>query len=334
MLKLVKVDNAVRVGAGKNFAQRADLADLLAEFIEAHKAGSPTDATVYWIHWKPKELAQRFAERYGVVISNGLVKRQLQQMGYKYRKQYKNLPTGQCAQRQQQFQIIFTLVAIMSTQSPIISMDCKKKERLGKLHRAGECYAQQPIQVYDHDYHYLSEGSVIPHGIYDLQRNEAYLSVGTNHETADFIADNLCWWWEGFGIHQYPDATTILVLCDAGGANSYRHHAFKKQMLLLAGKIGVDFIICHYPPYSSKHNPIEHRVFPHLHRAMEGVVITNYELVVELAQKTTTTTGLKVVVRINNHYYPIGIKTTAQEVDFQRIQSHPVVPHLSYRICA
>ena len=329
-----KEDSGVAAGAEKNFAQQADVASLLASFIEKHKAGSPVDASVYWIHLKPREIAQRFVEQHGIVISNGVVKRALQQMGYKYRKQYKNLSTGKCAERQAQFQVIFTLIAIMSTGSPIISIDCKKKERLGKLHRAGRCYTQGPVQVYDHDYHYLSEGAVIPHGIYDLQRNEAYLSIGTSHETAGFIADNLCWWWESFGRHQYPDTKTILVLCDAGGANSYRHHAFKKQMLALAQRIGIDFIICHYPPYASKHNPIEHRVFPHLHRAMEGVVLTDYELVLELARKTTTTTGLKVMVRINDQYYPTGVKTTAQEIDFQRIQPHPALPHLSYRICA
>lgn len=334
MIKLVRNDSDARAGGEKNFVYHTEVAQLLMDFIDSHKAGSPTDERVYWIHLTPKEIAVSFAERYGIVISNGLVKRQLQLMGYRYRKQYKNLPTGQCAHRQKQFQLIFTLVAIMGSQSPIISMDCKKKERLGPLHRAGRCYAQAPVEVYDHDYHYLSEGCVVPHGIYDLQRNEAYLSIGTNHETADFITDNLYWWWQNFGIHQYPDARTILVLCDAGGANSYRHYAFKKQMLLLADKIGVDFIICHYPPYSSKHNPIEHRVFPHLHRAMQGVVLTDYELVLKLARKTTTTTGLKLIARINHMYYPTGIKTTAQQVDFRRIQSHPVVPHLSYRICA
>lgn len=304
------------------------------DFIDRHKAGSPTDGRVYWIHWKPREIAVGFAKQHGIVISNGLVKRQLRQMGYKYRKQYKNLATGQCAERQKQFEIIFTLVAVMNTQSPIISIDCKKKERLGKLHRTGRCYTQGRLEVYDHDYHYLSEGSVVPHGIYDLQRNEAYLSIGTNHETASFIADNLLWWWESFGIHHYPDAQTILILCDAGGANSYRHHAFKKQMLLLAERIGVDFVICHYPPYASKHNPIEHRVFPHVHRAMQGALFTDYKFVQQLMQKTTTKTGLKVKVRINDQYYPTGGKTTAHEVDTRRIQPHPVVPRLSYRICA
>ena len=175
---------------------------------------------------------------------------------------------------------------------------------------------------------------MIPHGIYDLQRQQAYISVGESHETAEFIVDNLHWWWQCYGIHHYPDASTILILSDAGGANSYRHHAFKKQMLLLAGELGIDFVICHYPPYCSKWNPIEHQVFPHLHRAMQGVVLTDYALVQELIQKTSTTTGLTVIVRRNEKYYPTGRKTSQQELDYKRIQFHPQSPKLAYRITA
>ena len=266
----------------KNFVQHPEVVVLLNDFIERHKAGSPTDASVYWIHWKPKEIAERSFEEHAQKISHGLVKRHLRELGYGYRKLSKKLPIGCYQQRDEQFKIIFTLVAMMSPRTPIVSIDCKKKERLGKLYRAGRCYTQQPIEVYDHDYEYLGQGKVIPHGIYDLQRHEAYISIGNSHETAEFITDNLRWWWDHFGIHHYPDARTILILCDAGGANSYRHHAFKKQMLLLASQIGIDCIVCHYPPYASKWNPIEHQVFPHLHRTLQGVVLTDYHLVQEL----------------------------------------------------
>lgn len=318
----------------KNFVQHPDIEQLLRDFIECHKAGSPTDASVYWIHWKPQEIAERFFEEYGQKITHGLVKRQLRSLGYRYRKMSKNLPTGYYEQRDQQFKIIFTLVAMMSLNTPILSIDCKKKERLGKLHREGKCYTQEPLSVYDHDYQHLGEGKVVPHGIYDLQQHEAYISIGNSHETAEFIADNLRWWWEHYGIHHYPDARTILILCDAGGANSYRHYAFKKHMLLLARQIGVDFVISHYPPYSSKWNPIEHQVFPHLHRSMQGVVLTDYALVQEIMQKTSTTTGLKVKVRINGKQYHTGIKTKKEEIDFQRIQFHQQLPELSYRLIA
>ncbi|MFT7227301.1 MAG: putative GNAT superfamily acetyltransferase, partial [Neolewinella sp.] len=119
-------------------------------------------------------------------------------------------------------------------------------------------------------------------------------SIGSSHETADFISDNLLWWWDHYGIHHYPDATSVLILCDSGGGNSYRYHAFKKQLLELAHKTGLDFIVCHYPPYASKWNPIEHRVFCHVHKAMQGIVLSDYELVKKLIAKTKTKEGLKV----------------------------------------
>jgi len=103
-------------------------------------------------------------------------------------------------------------------------------------------------------YEHLATGKVIPRGIYDLQRKEGYISIGNSHETAEFIADNLLWWWDNFGIHNYPDTSSILILCDAGGANSYRHYCFKKQMLDFAAQIGKHIIICHHPPYASKWN--------------------------------------------------------------------------------
>lgn len=255
-------------------------------------------------------------------------------MGFKYRKLSKNLAIGEYPERNRQFKIIFHLVSIMSLDSPIISIDCKKKERLGNLCRDGKSYATGAVEVFDHDYHHLSQGAVIPHGIYDLQKNEGYISIGSSHETASFVADNLLWWWENHGIHNYPDARNILILCDAGGANSYRHHAFKKAMLILAEKIGIDIIVCHYPPYASKWNPIEHRLFAHVHQAMKGVVFTDYNIVKELVKKTKTNTGLKVFVRLNIRHYPIGIKTHKSEVDFSRIQFNDEIPKLSYRITA
>ena len=239
-------------------------------------------------------------------------------MGFKYRKLSKTLATGFCADRDAQFKIIFNLVAVVSLDTPILSIDCKKKERLGNLYRAGKCYSTAPIPVFDHDYYYLSKGKVIPHGIYDLQRNEGYISIGGSSETAEFIADNLLWWWDNYGIHNYPDAKSILIFCDAGGGNSYRHYAFKKHILLLAKKIGIDIIICHYPPYSSKWNPIEHRLFCHVSKAIQGVVFSDYNIVKELISNTQTDTGLKVYTRLNLKVYKIGIKTTKEEVDFNR----------------
>lgn len=306
----------------------------MTNLINEYKAGSPTDPKVFWIHLQPKEIAALFFEQTGYKVSNGFIKRLLKDLGFKYRKLSKNLATGHSPYREQQFQVIFDLVLAVSLKTPIISIDCKKKERLGNLYRAGKCYSTKPINVFDHDYHYLSEGKVIPHGIYDMLRNEGYISIGNSSETAEFIKDNLIWWWDNFGIHHYPDAKCILIFCDSGGGNSYRHHAFKKQMIEFTELIGLDVIICHYPPYASKWNPIEHRLFCHVHQAMKGVVLSDYNLVKQLISKTKTNTGLKVLVRLNLKEYPTGTKTTKDMVDYSRIQFNQKVPHLSYRIAA
>ncbi len=321
-------------GRKKKELSHPELIEGLSALIDRHKAGSPTNPDIYWIHFRPVEIAEMFFIETHQKVSNGLVKRVLREKGFKYRKLSKNLATGQYAERDAQFRIIFNLVAIMSLDSPVISIDSKKKEQLGNLYRDGKLYSTAPVPVFDHDYRHLAEGVVIPHGIFDMLYNEGYISIGNSHETAPFIADNLIWWWDNFGIHRYPNARNILILCDAGGGNSYRHHAFKKAMLELAKEIGINIIICHYPPYSSKWNPIEHRLFSHVQRAMQGVVFTDYDIVKELIAKTKTTTGLKVFVRLNLKDYPIGIKTDKSQVDFSRIQFNDKIPNLSYRIIA
>lgn len=302
--------------------------------IDQHKAGSPTNPNLYWIHLKPREIATLYYEQYGVVLSNGSIKRELLALGYKYRKIRKTLATGSYENRNAQFRIIFHLVAIMSLQSPVLSIDCKKKERLGALYRDGKSYSQEAQEAYDHDYSHLGEGKVLPHGIFDMQKNIGFISIGNSSETAAFIVDNLRWWWDNYGIHDYPDARTILILCDAGGGNSYRHHAFKKELQAFAKEIGIDIIVSHYPPYASKWNPIEHSLFCHVHQAMSGQMFHDYEFVKTLIEKTSTKQGLKVIVRIHLQEYPTGIKTDESEVDTTRLQRHPDIPELNYRIAA
>jgi hypothetical protein len=180
----------------------------------------------------------------------------------------------------------------------------------------------------------LGKGKIIPHGIYDLQHNQGFITIGNSSETAGFIVDNLRWWWSQFGVFQYPDAKQLLILCDAGGGNSYRHHAFKKELQLFAREIGRDLLICHYPPYASKWNPIEHRLFCHVHNAMSGQMFQDYETVQTLIQNTSTDTGLTVQTRIHLQKYEIGLKTPASDVDSNRIQFEKAFSKLSYKICA
>jgi hypothetical protein len=287
---------------------------------------------VFWVHLKPREIATQFYEQYHEKVSHGTVKRLLKELGYFFRKMSKTLATGIYAQRDEQFKIIMTIIFAMSLESPIISMDCKKKERLGNLYRDGKCFSTGEINVFDHDYDNLSEGKVIPHGIYDLQLNKGYISIGSSSETAEFITDNLRWWWTEYGIHSYPDAQNILILCDAGGGNSYRHHVFKMKLLELTKELGVAIVIAHYPPYSSKYNPIEHRLFCHVHSAIKGIVFSSYTIVKELIEKTATTKGLSVIVRLNLTHYEKGITIDKSQIETQRIFYNKIIPQLSYRI--
>jgi len=320
------------VGGEKKTVSHPEIKKLLLALIESHKAGSPPDSTIYWICLRPCAIAGLFEKEHQIKISNQLVKRTLRELGYGYRKQSKQLATGSYANRNEQFNIICSLVLIMSLRSPVLSIDCKKKERLGNLYRVGKCFCTKAVKVYDHDYEHLSEGKVIPHGIYDMQANKGYISIGGSSETADFVLDNLLWWWREHGINQYPDAENILLLCDAGGANSYRHNIFKHRLMKFAKETGLSVIICHYPPYCSKWNPIEHRLFSHVHKAMEGAVFSDYQTVQKLIEQTSTKSGLTVVVRLNLKDYPKGVKINKTEVDEKRIAFHPVIPELNYRI--
>ena len=192
--------------------------------------------------------------------------------------------------------------------NPVVSVDTKKKELIGNLYREGKIYTTETIEVLDHDFPTLAEGVAVPHAIYDLARNEAYVSIGTSRDTSEFACDSIRYWWHSFGKIHYPKARSLLMLMDGGGSNSSRHYLFKHDLQAVADEIGIEIRIAHFPPYTSKWNPIEHRVFPHITRALQGVVLNTHQLVKHLIEKTTTTTGLKVFACILNKLYETGRK--------------------------
>ena len=150
--------------------------------------------------------------------------------------------------RDQQFENIVCLKAEYTAASnPIISMDTKKKEYLGNFYRDGHLYTQQELRTYDHDFNSFAEGIIIPHGIYDLQRNTGYLNLGTSKDTSEFACDSLRHWWYNQGQYDYPHATSILLLCDAGGSNHCRHYLFKAELQKLVDEIGIEIRVAHYP---------------------------------------------------------------------------------------
>ena len=304
--------------------------------MEQETAGSPTDESVKWTHLRPCDIALHLQQTAQIKVSRGVIKRILWAHGYRKRKPAKSIATGQSPDRSEQFKIIILLSALFRQmpENPLISIDTKKKEVLGALTRneAVLTKGEKAVPVFDHDYPYLGVGKAIPHGIYDVKENKGYLSVGNSHETAEFVVDNLEWWWESYGKYLYPKATYILILCDSGGANGHRHHLFKKLLQKLARKIGKKLVVCHYPPYCSKYNPIERKLFAQVHRSIKETILTDVKQVKNLMEKTATKTGLSVQVRINGKEYPLKQPSLAEEVDEKRILRHPSLPKLSYTI--
>lgn len=179
---------------------------------------------------------------------------------------------------------------------------------IGLFYRQGRLYTQEEVQVFDHDWPSLAEGVAIPHGLYDLGLNIGYVQIGTSHDTGEFACDSIRYWWEQYGSVQYQMATSILLLCDGGGSNSSRHYLFKQDLQALVNDLGIEIRIAHYPPYTSKYNPIEHRLFPHLTRVCEGVIFNTVEIIQDLMATAQTKTGLKVFTTILNKVYPTGRK--------------------------
>lgn len=300
--------------------------------IAPHTAASPTDPTIKWTYLKVSAITDEYNSTYEDRVSSPTIKRALHSLGYAKRRPSKDLAIGKSPLRKEQFRLIIFFTGLFSQMehNPVLSMDTKKKELLGNFKRAGMVYCKKAPRTFTQDYHHLGKGKIVPHGLYNIRRNEGYVSIGTNYETAEFLIDNLVWWWETFGLHQYPDANHLMLLCDAGGANSYRHHAFKKQLLYLAKYTNLRIVVIHYPPYCSKYNPIEHRLFSQMHRQAEGAILLNYQQVKTIFEGTKTKTGLKVFVRINRKLYLTNQKTTKDEVDTNRILHLPQLPQLNY----
>jgi Rhodopirellula transposase DDE domain len=203
---------------------------------------------------------------------------------------------------------------------------------IGNLYRPGTLYTRETVATLDHDFPSLAEGVVIPHGLYDLQHNQGYVTLGTSHDTSAFACDSLRQWWQTHGRALYPSADSLLLLCDGGGSNSARTYLFKADLEQIAQETGLEIRVAHYPPYTSKYNPIEHRLFPHLTRACQGVIFTSIDVVKDLMAKATTKTGLEVSVSILNKVYATGRKVAAHVKEQMRVVFDDTLPQWHYRV--
>lgn len=186
--------------------------------------------------------------------------------------------------------------------------------------------------MFDHDWASLAEGVAIPHGLYDLSDNIGYIQIGTSHDTSEFACDSIRYWWKTYGKTRYPLADSMLLLCDGGGSNSSRYYIFKQDLQALVNELGIEIRVAHYPPYTSKYNPIEHRLFPHVSRTCQGVIFDSVQTVKELMQKATTRTGLKVFTTILGKSYQTGRKVAQDFKSNMKIVFDEFLPQWNYTV--
>lgn len=320
-------------GGGRKAAMepRAQLENNFLRILAEFTAGDPMREGVLWTNLSRREISRRLAEL-GTPASRHTVRKLMKKHGLGQRKVRKKKSMGAHPDRNAQFQNIATLKADYQAEGdPVISVDTKKKELIGNFAREGHTHTQAPVDALDHDFPSAGEGKLIPHGIYDLARNEGYLHLNTSHDTSEFCCDSIARWWEQHGRQHYPEARRLLLLCDGGGSNAANRHVFKEALQTLAERLGLEIRVAHYPPYCSKHNPIEHRLFPHITRACQGVVFHSVAIAKQFMEKAKTSKGLKVTVDILTGFYATGRKCAADFLDKMRIVFDEHLPRWNYR---
>jgi len=326
----IRQEGGGRKSAGKLY-QNID--EIFLKVISEYIAGDPMNADIRWVKLSRSEISEKMASL-GVKVSRKIVKSLLKKHKFVKRKMQRKKSAGKSVDREQQFKnIISEKEKFMNSNNPIISVDTKKKEHVGgNLHRDGSVYCTKAIEVSDHDYAHLADLKIAPHGIYDIKKNKAHINIGVSSETAEFICDSLKKWWVTSGKNDYPKANEILMFCDSGGANSYRHHIFKSEIQKLVNEINIPLKVVHYPPYASKWNPIEHRVFPHVTRALEGVPLNTVHEAKSRIESAKTKTGLTVTADIIQKTYEKGKKVAKHFMENLKIKFGDSVPKLNYTV--
>jgi transposase len=307
-----------RPGGGRKRAAELDpgLRDALDRLVEPTTRGDPMSP----LRWTSRSLRNLAAElqHLGHAVSHRVVGELLHDMGYSLQANRKTLEGTHHPDRDAQFAHLNAAVQLqLSLGEPVISVDTKKKELVGPFRNAGRELRPKgdPERVLMHDFVIPELGRASPYGVYDLGANEAWVSVGTDHDTAAFAVESIRRWWRTMGEALYPQASRLLVTADAGGSNGYRLRLWKLELQRLADETGLEIAVCHFPPGTSKWNKIEHRLFAAITQNWRGRPLVSHEVIVELIGATTTRTGLKVRSELDTRTYPAGLRVSDAEME-------------------
>jgi Rhodopirellula transposase DDE domain len=312
-----------REGGGRRRVTEQDrslLKDLQA-LLEASTRGDP-QSPLLWTSKSTRHLADAL-EQQGHHVSHDTVARLLADLNYSLQANRKTQEGSAHPDRAAQFEHINTQVrAFQKRGQPVVSVDTKKKELIGDFKNAGREWHPkgQPIQVRSKDFIDKRLGKGIPYGVYDLTANNGWVSVGIDHDTAQFATESLRRWWQQMGSRVYPSAKALLVTADAGGSNGYRIRLWKVALQALVDAIGLRISVCHFPPGTSKWNKIEHRMFCHITENWRGKPLVSRAVIVNLIGNTKTRTGLTIKAALDENMYPTGLKVSDEELAAIRIK--------------
>lgn len=302
--------------------------------MEHETAGDPVTG-LRWTRKTTTKIAEELQAE-GIVVSPSTVTRLLKQMGFSLRVNHKKLARV-CKvppeDRDAQFERICELRHDFAARNlPVISVDTKKKELVGRFKNPGAAWSRKPVDVKDHDFLSEAVGKAIPYGIYDVQANLGTVCVGTSRETPEFAVDSIQWWWLHDGQHRYPQAKHLALLADCGGANGPNNRAWKwalYQRLVLS--LGLTVTVAHYPPGASKWNPIEHRLFSEISKNWAGHPLESWQTVLNFIRTTVTRTGLAVKAHLIDHPYET-VKITEAQLRAVPIIRHDALPNWNYTL--
>jgi hypothetical protein len=306
--------------------------EAIETLMKHETAGDP----VTGLKWTRRTTAKIAAElaKLGIVIGRNTVGRLLRQMKYSLRANRKKLAGTSDPDRDKQFQYIAVLRDTLEKQDcPVISVDSKKKEMVGQFKNPGVVWTREATPVNDHDFRSLARGPAIPYGVYDTGANRGMLFIGTAYDTPAFAVDCIERWWRTEGKKRYPHAPGVLILADGGGSNSPRSRVWKRDLQeKLCNRHGLVVTVCHYPPGTSKWNPIEHRLFSELTKNWAGRPLDSYETILKYARTTTTRTGLTVRAHLIRKPYPKGQKVSNRQMNQLHLDKHTVLPKWNYTL--
>ena len=330
-----EVGRVRQAGGGRKPIEEHDpeMTRLLEKVMDESTVGDPMSP----LKWNSKSTYQirQYLAGQGHAVSEDTIQRRLRRLDYSLQANRKDKEGESHADRDRQFRYINeTAKRFLKCGEPVISVDTKKKERVGDFKNNGRKWRKKgrALKVNIHDFPSLAEGTAIPYGAYDVHRNEGMVNVGMTHDTAEFAVESIRRWWRQFGIRHYPAAQRLFICADSGGSNAARNRAWKYHLQNFSDEARLEIVVGHYPPGTSKWNKIEHRMFSFISMNWKGEPLVSFETVVNMISATKTNQGLRIKAVLDRRRYETGVKISDEQMKALNLRPHPENPGWNYSL--